>query len=44
MLVEETTVRRAFSCNSGIESAPQLHMVLRTLASVTATPSFSAPA
>ena len=31
MLVEETTVRRAFSCSSGMESAPQLHMVLLTL-------------
>jgi hypothetical protein len=44
MLVEETTVRRAFSCSSGRESAPQLHMVLRTLYSVVCTPSASAPA
>ena len=44
MLVEETTVRRAFYCSSGMVSAPQLHMVLRTLESVTYTPSFSAPA
>ena len=27
MEVEDTTVRRAFSCSSGMESAPQLHMV-----------------
>ena len=44
MLVEETTVRRAFSCSSGIVSAPQLHMVLLTLYSVVCTPSASAPA
>ena len=27
MEVEETTVRRAFCCSSGMDSAPQLHMV-----------------
>ena len=29
--VEETTVSLAFSCSSSMESAPQLHMVERTL-------------
>ena len=29
--VEETTVSLAFCCSSGIESAPQLHIVERTL-------------
>ena len=44
MLVEETTVSLAFCCSSGMESAPQLHMVERTLYSVLETPSFSEPA
>src|SRR5699024_7863024 len=44
MEVEDTTVRRAFCCSSGMESAPQLHMVDRTLYSVVCTPSASGPA
>ena len=44
MEVEDTTVRRAFCCNSSMLSAPQLHMVLRTLYSVVCTPSASGPA
>ena len=44
MDVEETTVRRAFCCSSGMDSAPQLHMVERTLYSVVCTPSASGPA
>lgn len=44
MLVEETTVSRAFSCSSGIELQPQLHMVLFTLYRVVCTPSARGPA
>ena len=44
MLVEETSVRTAFSCSSGIVRAPQLHMVWRTLLRVSATLSFRLPA
>ena len=40
----ETSVRRAFSCSSGIVSAPQLLMVLRTFESVSCTLSDSGPA
>ena len=42
--VEETTVSLAFSWSSGIESAPQLHIVERTLYNVVVTPSASEPA
>ena len=44
MEVEETTVSLAFCCSSGMESAPQLHMVLLTLYRVVWTPSASGPA
>ena len=44
MEVEDTTVSRAFSCSSGMVSAPQLHMVDFTLYSVVCTPSASGPA
>ncbi len=44
MLVDETRVRTAFSCSSGIVSAPQLHIVCFTLLSVRATLSFRDPA
>ena len=44
MLVEDTTVRRAFSYSSGMVRAPQLHMVLRTLYRVVFTPSAREPA
>ena len=44
MLVAETSVSFAFACNSGMESAPQLHIVERTLESVSPTLSLSEPA
>ena len=44
MLTEDTSVRRAFSCSSRMVSAPQLHMVERTFASVCWTLSESLPA
>ena len=44
MEVEETTVSLAFCCSSGMESAPQLHMVLLTLYRVVWTPSARGPA
>ena len=44
MEVEETTVSLAFCCSSGMESAPQLHMVLFTLYRVVWTPSARGPA
>ena len=44
METEDTSVSLAFSRSSGMVSAPQLHMVDRTLASVVAMPSDSLPA
>ena len=44
MLTEDTSVSRAFSCSSWMVSAPQLHMVERTFASVCWTLSESLPA
>ena len=44
MDTELTSVSFAFSRSSGMVSAPQLHMVERTLASVVAMPSLRAPA
>ena len=44
MEVEETTVSLAFFFSSGMESAPQLHMVLLTFYSVVWTPSDRGPA
>ncbi len=44
MEVEDTRVSLAFSWNSGMERAPQLHMVERTFAKETVTLSFREPA
>ena len=44
MEVADTRVRTAFSCSSGMVSAPQLHMVDLTLARDMATLSFRLPA
>ncbi len=44
MEVAETSVSTAFFWNSGMVSAPQLHMVLFTLARLMATLSFKEPA
>jgi hypothetical protein len=44
MLTAEASVRRAVRCNSAIVSAPQLHIVERTFASVVSRLSFSGPA
>ena len=44
MLTEDTSVSFAFFCSSGIVSAPQLHIVERTLLSVRFTLSFRLPA
>ena len=44
ILVEETSVRTAFSCSSSIESAPQLHIVDLTFESDKATLSLRDPA
>ena len=44
MLVDETMVILAFCCNSGILTAPQLHMVALILPRVTARLSFILPA
>ena len=44
MLTAEASVRRAVRCSSAIVSAPQLHIVERTLASVVSRLSFSGPA
>ena len=44
MLVAETRVSTAFSCSSGMDRAPQLHMVDFTLLRVMATLSFRVPA
>ena len=44
MLTEETSVSRAFSRSSGMESTPQLHIVERTLESVRETLSRRLPA
>ena len=44
MLVADTRVSTAFSCSSGMDRAPQLHMVDRTLLRVMATLSFRVPA
>ena len=44
METEDTRVNLAFSRSSGMVSAPQLHMVDRTLERVVAMPSDSLPA
>lgn len=44
ILVEETSVIFAFSCNSGIVKAPQLHIVDLILLKVKPTLSFKLPA
>ena len=44
MDVDETMVSFAFSCSSGMVSAPQLHIVDFTFDSVRSTLSFSEPA